>query len=84
MSSRDQLPMFPATSPSETIVFSTHESSARIFTQCAAKASHSRGGKAAISIASGSFWCSKKIGMSSSATSRRTWAMAGDYAALQV
>src|SRR5438034_5933119 len=73
--------MLPATSPSETIVFKTFSSTPMILCQCSKNGSRSRAGNAAISTASGSSWCSKNTGRSSSITSRSTPAITRNYAA---
>src|SRR4029078_3377917 len=69
-SSRSKLTMLPATASPSRMTRITTVSSAMIFAQCAAKASRFRGGNAAIWLAAGSSWCSKRIGRSLSLTSR--------------
>src|SRR6266511_3521302 len=64
--------MFPASCPSKRMVCVVTVSSFKILLQCAMNASLSLAGKAAIRVASGSSWCSKKIGRSASLTSRRS------------
>ena len=66
-----KLSTFPATSPSTTTVLIFTASSARIRAQCSSNASWSRPGIPAITSATGSRCCSKKIGRSEGSTKRK-------------
>src|SRR5581483_3461991 len=70
----------PAGRPPQTIVLAEPASSPRILAHFAAKAAQSVGSlavKAAIHLAAGSCWCSKKVARSPSATARNATSLVG-------
>ena len=66
-----QLPMYPAARPPTTMVRVTFSGRRTVVRRWVRKASRSRDVNAAMRSASGSRWCSKKTGRSSSVTLRR-------------